>query len=46
MVQVDYSALDDPNISFNSFYPRKGWTTPPEGVHDYTINVDDDIGLS
>ncbi|KAA1283905.1 MAG: alpha/beta hydrolase [SAR202 cluster bacterium] len=46
MVQVDYSALDDPNISFNSFYPRKGWTTPPEGVQDYTINVGDDIGLS
>lgn len=46
MAQVDYSALDDPNISMNSFYPRQGWTTPPEGVQDYMINVGDDIGLS
>ena len=46
MAQVDYSALDDPNISMNSFYPRKGWTPPPDGVQDYTINVGDDIGLS
>jgi alpha-beta hydrolase superfamily lysophospholipase len=46
MAQVDYSALDDPNISTNSFYPRQGWTPTPEGVQDYTINVGDDIGLS
>ncbi len=46
MAQVDYSALDDPNISTNSFYPRQGWTPPPDGVQDYTVNVGDDIGLS
>ncbi len=46
MAQVDYSALDDPDISMNSFYPRQGWTPPPDGVQDYTINVGDDIGLS
>ena len=46
MAQVDYSALDDPNISMNSFFPRQGWTPTPEGVQDYTVNVGDDIGLS
>ena len=46
MAQVDYSALDDPNISTNSFFPRQGWTPTPEGVQDYTVNVGDDIGLS
>ncbi len=46
MAQVDYSALDDPNISMNSFYPRQGWTPLPDGVQDYTINAGDDIGLS
>lgn len=46
MVQVDYSALDDPSISMNSFYPRQSWTPTPDGVQDYTINVGDDIGLS
>ena len=43
MAQVDYSALDDPNISMNSFFPRQGWTPTPEGVQDYTVNVGDDI---
>ncbi len=46
MAQVDYSVLDDPNISMNSFFPRQGWTPTPEGVQDYTVNVGDDIGLS
>ena len=46
MAQVDYSALDDPNIYMNSFFPRQGWTPTPEGVQDYTVNVGDDIGLS
>ena len=52
MAQIDYSALDDPNISMNSFYPRQNWTPTPDGVQDYTINVGsdsaggDDIGLS
>ena len=46
MALVDYSALDDPNISMNSFFPRQGWTPTPEGVQDYTVNVGDDIGLS
>ena len=46
MAQVDYSPLDAPEISMNSFYPRQGWTHPADGVQDYTINVGDDIGLS
>lgn len=49
MAQVDYSVLDDPDISMNSFYPRQNWTPTPEGVQDYTINVGnagEDIGLS
>lgn len=46
MAQVDYSALDDPSVSMNSFYPRQGWTPPPDGVQDYTLKVGDDIGLS
>ena len=46
MAQVDYSPLDAPEISMNSFNPRQGWTPPAEGVQDYTINVGDDIGLS
>ena len=49
MAQVDYTALDDPDISMNSFYPRQGWSPTPDGVQDYTINVggdDEQIGLS
>ena len=46
MTEVDYSALDAPTISMNSFYPRQSWTPTPDGVQDYTINVGDDIGLS
>ncbi len=49
MAQVDYTPLDDPQISMNSFYPRQGWTPPQDGVQDYTINVGDtgeEISLS
>ena len=46
MAQVDYSPLDDPQISMSSFFPRQGWSDTPEGVQDYTVNVGDDIGLS
>jgi pimeloyl-ACP methyl ester carboxylesterase len=49
MPEVDYSVLDALDISMNSFFPRQGWTPPPEGVQDYTINVGDpgeEIGLS
>lgn len=46
MAQVDYSALDAPSISKNSFYPRQNWTPTPDGVQDYMINVGDEIGLS
>ena len=49
MAQVDYTPLDDPQISMNSFYPRQGWTPPQDGVQDYTINVGEageEIGLS
>ena len=49
MAQVDYTALDDPDISMNSFYPRQGWSPTPDGVQDYTIHVardDEQIRLS
>ena len=39
MTEVDYSALDAPTISMNSFYPRQSWTPTPDGVQDYTIIV-------
>ncbi len=46
MSEVDYSVLDDPEISMNSFYPRGDWTDTPDGVSDYTINVAEDISVS
>jgi len=42
----DYTALDRPEISANSFYPRPGWTATPQGAEDHTIDVGDVIALS
>ena len=46
MDQADYSVLDTPEISMNSFYPRRNWTETPEGAEDYTINVAEGVSVS
>lgn len=46
MTTSNYTALDRDEISKNSFYPRSGWTAPPEGAEDHTIPVADGIALS
>lgn len=46
MTTTDYSALDRPDISMNSFYPRRNWTPTPDGAQDFAIPVADDISLS
>ncbi len=46
MSVADYSLLDNPAISNNSFYPRQEWTATPRGAEDHTIDVDDGIQLS
>ena len=46
MVSEDYSPLDRPEISMNSFYPRRNWTATPDGAEDHTITVADGVDLS
>lgn len=46
MTSADYSVLDRPDISMNSFYPRRNWTPPPDGAEDHTVSVDDGVTLS
>ena len=46
MTTTDYSALDRPEISMNSFYPRRNWTPTPAGAQDFALPVADDITLS
>ena len=46
MATVDYSALDDISISMNAFYPRKNWTSAPQGSIDHSVAVDGEISLS
>ena len=46
MTSGDYSVLDHPNISMNSFYPRVIWTPTPEGAEDHTVPVAEGITLS
>ena len=46
MAAVDYSALDDISISMNAFYPRKNWSSPPQGSVDHFVPVADEISLS
>ncbi|CAI8051527.1 Protein ABHD13 [Geodia barretti] len=46
MTTTDYSALDRPEISMNSFYPRRNWTSTPAGAQDFAIPVAEDISLS
>ena len=46
MTTTDYSALDRPEISRNSFYPRPNWSPTPEGAVDLMLPVADDVSLS
>ena len=46
MAAIDYSALDRPEISMNSFYPRRNRTALPEGAADYAVPVAEGITLS
>jgi fermentation-respiration switch protein FrsA (DUF1100 family) len=46
MTAVDYSPLDRPEISMNSFYPRRNWSTAPEGARDYAVQVEEGVSLS
>ena len=46
MTTTDYTALDRPEISMNSFYPRRNWTPTPTGAQDFAIPVAEDISLS
>ena len=46
MTTTDYSALDRPEISMNSFYPRRNWTPTPSGAQDFAVPVADNISLS
>ena len=46
MTTTDYSALDRPDISMNSFYPRRNWTPTPAGAQDFAIPVAEEVSLS
>ena len=46
MSAADYSLLDNPTISMNSFYPSRDWTATPQGAEDHSIAVDDGVQLS
>ncbi len=46
MATTDYSALDRPEISMNSFYPRRTRPDPTAGAADYAVPVAEGITLS
>lgn len=46
MTTPDYSALDQPEIAMNSFYPRRNWTAVLPGAVDYAVPVAAGIALS
>lgn len=46
MSSADYSLLNNPAISMNSFYPRPNWTATPKGAEDHTITIEDGVHLS
>lgn len=46
MAPADYSVLDRPDISMNSFYPRRNWTSTPPGAEDHTVDVQEGVSLS
>ena len=46
MASPDYSLLDRPDISKNSFYPRPNWSPTPKGAQDHTVIVEEGVELS
>ena len=46
MPLADYSVLDRPDISKNSFYPRRSWTSTPQGAEDHSVAVQEGVSLS
>ncbi len=46
MSAIDFSSLDHPNISNNSFYPRRNWIPVPPGAVEHMITVEDGVSLS
>ncbi len=46
MTTSDYTALDRPEISANSFYPRPGWNPTPPGAEDLEVPVAEGVALS
>ena len=46
MSASDFSPLDHPNISNNSFYPRRNWIPVPPGAVAHMITVEDGVTLS
>ncbi len=46
MTPVDYLVLDRPDISMNSFYPRRNWTATPDGAEDHLVTVEEGLTLS
>ncbi|MCH8225878.1 MAG: alpha/beta hydrolase [Chloroflexi bacterium] len=46
MPPADYSVLDTPDISMNSFYPRQAWTSTPTGAEDHSVAVQEGVALS
>ncbi len=46
MTTVDYSALDQPGISMNAFYPRPNWSATPPGATDHVVTVAEGVTLS
>ena len=46
MASPDYSLLDRPDISQNSFYPRPNWSPTPQGAEDHTVTVEEGVELS
>ena len=46
MAPSDYSVLDTPDISMNSFYPRQVWTSTPAGAEDHNVAVQAGVTLS
>ena len=46
MSEIDYSALDRPEILSFVFYPRKDFTKAPSNARDYFIAVEKDVSIS
>ncbi len=42
----DFASLDHPNISINSFYPRRNWIPVPPGAVAHMITVENGVSLS